>query len=113
MPGKSNKSIITTRVKFMNDNIKLSYVQFGTPKIKSCHDAKFVVICGTMSRHDDNLRCHQWRQIWHQDNIKFKMSVIVGHHCLRTTTSLDPESHPAGQRSFRQAICQDQISHSS
>ena len=46
-------------------------------------------------------------------NIKQDIYVIVGHHCLRTTTSLDPESHPAGQRSVRQAICQEQISVSS
>ena len=39
--------------------------------------ATFVVTGGTAGCHNDNLRCHQWRQSWHYENYLFS---AVGSH---------------------------------
>ena len=42
-------------------NITLQFIPHHTLKTKSCHDANFIVTCGTVGCLYDNLRCHQCR----------------------------------------------------
>ena len=48
----------------------ISHVPFRyhAQQTKSRHDANFVVTGGTGGCHNDNHRCHQWRQSWHHDD---------------------------------------------
>ena len=57
-------------------------------KSDSCHedrDANFAVTGGTGGRYDD-LRCHQWRQIWHHDNFGFSVEAKGNSQMLNIST---------------------------
>ena len=54
-------------------------------KTRCCHDANFVVTGGTVGCRYDNLRCRQWRQIWHYD--------IPHFQCLRFHGNCTPHAH--------------------
>ena len=53
----------------------LSRIISVTLKTKSCRNANIDVTGGTVGCHNDNLRCHQWRQSWHYDNSWFSVYV--------------------------------------
>ena len=45
---------------------------------------------GTVGCHNDNLRCHQWRQSWHYDNSWFSVyvnSILWFTHILRNANN--------------------------
>ena len=37
----------------------------------------FVAIVGTVGSHYVNLQCRQWQQIWHHDNYRFLMPIVL------------------------------------
>ena len=68
----------------------LSRIISVTLKTKSCRNANFDVIGGTVGCHNDNLRCHQWRQSWHYDNSWFSVyvnSTLWFTHILRNANN--------------------------
>ena len=54
-------------------NIRATIDDNMTEVIMPIHDANFVVTGGIVVCHNDNLRSHQWRQIWHHDNPRFSV----------------------------------------
>ena len=42
-----------------------------------CHGANFIVIVGTEGCHQDNPRCHQWRQSLHHNNFRVAVYAYV------------------------------------
>ena len=68
----------------------LSRIISVTLKTKSCRNANFDVTGGTVGCHNDNLRCHQWRQSWHYDNSWFSVyvnSTLWFTHILRNANN--------------------------
>ena len=49
---------------------------WSTMKSEGRKDANFVVTGSTGGCHNDNLRCHQWRQSWHLDNSQFSVMLM-------------------------------------
>ena len=45
-------------------------------KTESCNYANFLTTIGTGGFCYDNLRCHQWRKIWHHDNSRVSVSCL-------------------------------------
>ena len=57
-------------------------------KLKSCQNANFVIISGTLGCHNDNLQCHQWQQSWHHDNSHFSVSAYQTFSCWLVPTKI-------------------------
>ena len=55
-------------------------------KLKSCHDANFVITVGPTGCHYDNLWCYQRWQSWHHDNSPFSVMANLDN----LTISIDP-----------------------
>ena len=54
--------------------VSLSPGKPDAPKTESCNDTNSVVFGDIGNCRYENLRCHQWRRIWHHEDSRFSLS---------------------------------------